>query len=178
MKTFFCTGLPRSRTGWLANLLTQGDSFCFLELFAQTIGMDAFELRMKDTGCPVVGVSEPSLLLLWQEVNARVPGSPWVLIERDPLESLNSFQRVFPQCPANFIDNLVAQMKALAVGLNGQLLHVPYDKLDDYQTCAVIVGKCTGQKLSRERWRLLDSLNVTQNGEKYRTKYMLKKEAN
>lgn len=42
---FFITGLPRSRTAWLANLFTYKNSYCFHEL--SRIGADPFQMLQK-----------------------------------------------------------------------------------------------------------------------------------
>ena len=47
--------------------------------------------------------------------------------------------------------------------MSTECLHVPYAKLDDFNTCELIVQRCTGHGLNRERFRLLNSLNISQN---------------
>lgn len=171
MKTFFVTGLPRSRTAWLSALLTNGDSFCFHEVLGQVQDMDSLVRRMEATGANVVGISEPSLLSEWRKMNDRFPNSQWVLIERDPQDSYESFKKLYPDYTMTMHQSQGMDMASLSNSMNGQCLHVPYDKLDDYGTCKVIVQKCTGQVLGRERFDLLNALNVQQIAEKA-VKYM------
>ena len=75
---FFILGLPRSRTTWLANLLTWGRTRCHHELTAQCpIHKFPSILGPRD------GDSDSGLLLHYEDVMVLYPRAKWLLIERD-----------------------------------------------------------------------------------------------
>ena len=87
MKTFFICALPRSRTAWLANLLTYGDSFCFHE---PAVGLDSFsDLRglFESTGRPVVGSSDCGNAWIVDGLAREFPDCRFVVVHR-PLEEV------------------------------------------------------------------------------------------
>jgi hypothetical protein len=104
--TFFVTGFPRSRTGWLANLLTvPPGSLCVHDVVAECEGVE--ELSSKLQAPPIgsgsstsskfrfVGVSDPALALVWREVvasaTANWPGAKWVHIYRDIFDASRAY---------------------------------------------------------------------------------------
>ncbi len=81
---FFILGLPRSRTAWLANWFTQGDSLCMHDGWRW--GLDA----MKDAsvGYEHFGNSDSSNGAHVEELLDGFPGCRMLLVERDPEESI------------------------------------------------------------------------------------------
>lgn len=88
---FFITGLPRSRTAWLANLFTTDRSFCHHDLSCRVGSLKEllFLLRKRH-----VGDSDSGLMAIYPQLIERLPDSPWVLVRRDfdlAWESLSRF---------------------------------------------------------------------------------------
>lgn len=99
---FFVLGLPRSRTAWLANFLTYGDSFCYHE------GLDGCstvqEYKQKIQGC---GDSSTGLYLL--DINKEFPDTKRIIIEPDSkdIERAKKFtETYFPQVPKEWVEYL------------------------------------------------------------------------
>lgn len=130
---FFITGYPRSRTAWLANLLSYGDqSFCFHEGMRRA--KDNAGLFALYDGMPhaLVGDSSCGLLLNWREVASRYPDAKWVAIVRDPQAVLASCRRAFPwlRVSAPVVRDLRDKLdEFLKSGV--QMMSVGYDQLDD-----------------------------------------------
>lgn len=79
---FFVTGLPRSRTAWLANALTTDFSFCRHEALLD--GVTAMVPWL--SGAPRRGDSDSGLSLVWPMIRKSFPEAPLVIVKRDPME--------------------------------------------------------------------------------------------
>lgn len=76
-KQFFITGLPRSRTAWLANFLSTGDVICLHEATVQE-----FEDVIASGNYTHVGLAHTKLY----EIMDIAGASPVLVIDRDPEE--------------------------------------------------------------------------------------------
>lgn len=98
MRNFFVTGLPRSRTAWIANYLTWGKTFCFHDGF---VGLaHPLEIRKKfdaihAKGFETVGNSDPANLYFLDTLIKDFPDAYWVLIKRDLKECRESASQAF-----------------------------------------------------------------------------------
>jgi hypothetical protein len=96
---FFITGLPRSRTTWLANLFTYGASFCFHDLLGECRTVEDMDRHFEDIargGCVKhVGNSDSALPWVWRRVREVWPEARWLIIEREPEEALRSYLDYF-----------------------------------------------------------------------------------
>ena len=98
MKTpFFITGLPRSRTAWLANLFTYGNSFCWHDACKGGLNADSVVEALSSVNTPYVGDSDSGLLLLYNAILARFPDSRWLLVRRHHVDAYKSFVKHFKE---------------------------------------------------------------------------------
>ena len=173
-KPFFITGLPRSRTAWLANLFTTEESVCHHE---PARGMGA--LLMDGWRKSRIGISDASLVLQFAELREQYPDAPWVYVDRDPqqvIKSLVEFLRF--NSPGNRIsdsqlDSMVrlhlhhaASVQADAV----RVLTVRYEVLDDEDAIRGIWAWLLpdGPEFDLDRWQVLRGLNVQQSERRFR----------
>ncbi len=121
MNPFFITGLPRSRTAWMAAFLTGGDILCHHELmkycptrevFFQSFRHPTLRIGNSDSGLPVTGFQE------------AFPASKTVIIERHIEDVYNSLHDI--EIPVG-MDWLV-DMNSRLSKLKG--LRVEFDNLD------------------------------------------------
>lgn len=87
---YFITGLPRSRTAWLANFFTQGESFCAHDAILGCDSLDAFERKLDALPGVFRGDSDSALLFFAPELLRRFPDARWVVVCRDPEEVVRS----------------------------------------------------------------------------------------
>lgn len=92
---FFITGLPRSRTAWLANWLTWGGSFCYHDGFVGCASVDDFASKLRTTPGTHVGNSDPANVCFWQRLVRFFPDASWVIIKRNMDDAMCSSQRAF-----------------------------------------------------------------------------------
>lgn len=180
MKTFFITGLPRSRTAWLANFLTHGDvSFCFHD--GLRFGGPEGLLRKMVEARPAsgfVGDSDSALLLFYEQIESLFPLSPWVVIHRPVDEAVRSFMASIPASyypevadgarVSRDFDYLSRKMDALERLIDDQrLLRVNYDDLQHERTARSIWDHSwIPHTFPIARWQMLDALRVTMIAEK------------
>lgn len=84
---FFITGLPRSRTAWLANLFCTDSTVCFHD---PREGLNTLLERYPGQR---VGVADSTLPLKYGALREAFPEAPWLYVERDPSECMRSFVR-------------------------------------------------------------------------------------
>ena len=116
-RNFFIAGLPRSRTAWLANLLTTKDSFCFHEVIGRT-GM------LPERTDKYVGSAETCSYLIPE-------GSKTVIIHRSVDDCMASMAKSFDITNAE-LDLLRAAFEVESVALyklSG--LHIDFEDIDD-----------------------------------------------
>jgi hypothetical protein len=99
----FITGLPRSRTAWLANLFTWGEAFVehdALKHLEDVAELPAhFEALAAATGARTVGTSDSGLLMVWRRTMALFPGARWLHVRRPFEEARACFFQAFGRTP-------------------------------------------------------------------------------
>jgi hypothetical protein len=99
----FITGLPRSRTVWLANVFTWGPAF--VEHDALKHLEDVAELPAHlaalaaATGASTVGTSDSGLLMVWRRVVELFPQARWLHVRRPLEEARLCFFQAFGRTP-------------------------------------------------------------------------------
>lgn len=156
MNNFFIISLPRSRSAWLSNLLTFGDSFCFHEGFVGCDSLKALRGKMEATGFKTVGNSDCMNILLIENILEEFPDAKFVFVHR-PKEQVIEELRSLGLNENGFIEIAVQKMESL----NHLGIHFHYDDLKDQSICEEIHEYCTGQKLNNDRWELLDKLDIS-----------------
>lgn len=156
MKTFFICALPRSRTAWLANLLTYGDSFCFHE---PAVGLDSFsDLRglFESTGRPVVGSSDCGNAWIVDGLAREFPDSRFVVVRR-PLEAVRQ-SMLEMGLPDNGILEKTSIMLDYTVKTYSHI-SVDADDLGDPEAVKMLC-EYVGASFDLARFNLLESLNI------------------
>lgn len=94
--TFFITGLPRSRTAWLANWFTAGDAFCFHD--ASKNGWTAASIagQLNSVQARFVGDSDSGLLPVASDIVDLFPDARWLFVRNTVERSAASYRRAFP----------------------------------------------------------------------------------
>lgn len=85
MKTFFICALPRSRTSWLANLLTYDQSFCFHEPLVGIKSLSELRSKFDSVNRCMVGSSDCGNQYFSDALSKEFPKSKFIVIRR-PLE--------------------------------------------------------------------------------------------
>lgn len=79
---FFVTGLPRSRTAWVANWLTTDWSVCYHDV--------PYSKSRLQYG-RFIGFAGPELAAQFEQIRQEHPESPWVIIRRNTGDALAAF---------------------------------------------------------------------------------------
>lgn len=82
---FFVTGLPRSRTAWLANFLTAQGALCMHEGLLHGVDM-ALRWLIRGGAPGRRGLSDSILPLYWPQISKPFGDCRLVIVERDPAE--------------------------------------------------------------------------------------------
>lgn len=176
---YFITGLPRSRTAWLANFLTTGLTYCHHD--ATLTGPQPSKLRKlaeetrKDTRAVWVGDSDSGLLVTAAATAKAFPQARWVMVRRDPEDAAESYIKYFkahpyPSVPFISEEHARGMMKFCAHFLaripeaipEKLLLEVDYEDLNSEDTIRAIWEWCVPSlPFSRRRWQMLQAFNVS-----------------
>lgn len=133
MTNYFITGLPRSRTAWLSNLLTYGNSFCwhdirYIEGSSIPAPLEQIKKRLALSGFEKIGASDPAIISCWEWLRDSYPNAKWVVIERDSGESLLSSEAAFGPINENAFALLAFSFKRMCNSVPH--LHVKFEDLD------------------------------------------------
>lgn len=170
MTNFFITGLPRSRTAWLANLFTTGAQVCHHDLLGKVDSLAEFELKLR--AAAVAGDADSGLVWIFPKLRELYPAARWLLIERDPADSVASIQRVsdgtpWAQAVSAYTDTLdlwlpqYLELTELMVK-DSRVARLPYAALDDFESVAAAWRFLLPQqpRLARARFEFLHPLKV------------------
>ena len=167
-RPFFIVGLPRSRTAWLANLLTvPGQSFCWHEGEAGHKDLGVLVEKMKARPERRVGNASSAIACYGDTVYKLLPEARYIIIERDP----ESAKLAFAEAAGDYVDvdivwpKIVQLFNSFIESLSEHyVLKIRYDQLHDEETCINIWDFATGElPWDSERWQMLSELNVQAN---------------
>lgn len=168
-RVFFITGLPRSRTAWLANLLTHGPSFCYHEACRQLEHIDQLPQLFQDAGSPNVGTADCGFPYYYDQALALFPEAQIVVIQRPAADCRASYERVLKQIELDLpqlrtaafhqiLEDFDAMRRALS---NRHVLEVDYQRLDQPLFVQSIWNHCTrGAPFDQRRLAMLKDLQV------------------
>lgn len=159
---FLVTGLPRSRTAWLAALFN-AVGFETIHDWAATFGswsqFKRWYVGNRGWCDPCAACAHPGLTLKLME------GHNIVVVARDPKQSAASLALAQPGDERIFG---IVQRNYEQFARDARALVVDYDSLDYYMGVARVVEYCTGAILSRELYRTFNMLKIEQHTEKAR----------
>lgn len=171
MKSFFITGLPRSRTAWWAVFLSHDRSFCYHEALLISTPYQ-WKIMFQSLMYPFVGNSDSGLAFFADEVRECFPDSPIVIIERSPEESFLGIQKLFPDSKNNriVIEKTLAKLEVMKKMPN---VHVfQFNDLDQMEVCREIQQICKPfEPFYVDRWKMLNRLTVEIRKAKYPTQF-------
>jgi len=173
MRNFFIVGLPRSRTAWLANLLTYGDSFCFHDALSHVPSPQHLPALFMSGGRPVIGDADPSVPLFHGEIAELFPEAQYVFVDRpyeDALASYSKFvlgnpcRRGVVHTPAEAEEGFAAlalRLRDMKHALAGRhTLTVQFSSLDEFPVVEMLHYYCTGAEINYRRWEMLRNFRV------------------
>lgn len=163
---FFITCLPRSRSAWIANWLTTDRSICYHDT--------PFDRELLRT-TKFVGFCGPELVEDFDVIRMDYPGSQWVAVVRDQNDALDSFVKwagkLLPDEPATIQAFWEKRTKLLSrIATRIDVMWVSYNALNEMSTCMKLWDRVLPDlPFDRERWKILDKLNVQQDKGKAKT---------
>jgi hypothetical protein len=167
-RPFFIVGLPRSRTAWLANLLTvPGQSFCWHEGEAGHGNLDQLVARMKRRPESRVGNASSAIACYGDDIYRLLPEARYIIIERDPdsaKQALTAVAEEYVDVDAIF-PSILHRFNSFIESLSEHyVLKIRYEELHEEKTCTNIWDFATNQlPWDSERWGMLSELNVQAN---------------
>ena len=153
---FFITGLPRTRTAWLANFLTYGDkSLCYHEAFADGDIETVFGM----TKCDYIGNSDCGNTYFLSSIRTLYPNAVHVLIKRPAGEVKVSLGKLLNEDVNDTVDKLSAHIEDYE--RITRPLVVDFKDLDSENIIRKIWGACLPEiPFDKPRWEMLRMMNV------------------
>jgi len=154
--SFLVTGFPRSRTAWLANFLTYGESFCFHEAINGCYDWKTYFKKLSNVNCKYVGNSDSGVAL--SPLVKQMPEiMPVVIIERDKLDVIDSLENIYGEEYEETIFQIVTQ-----IGLNlskvENALRIPFEYINE--NLSEICMHCIGTEMNENRAESLINMNI------------------
>ena len=172
---FFIIGLPRSRTCWLANFFTYGNSFCYHELskicYSKPEKFNLLVDTIKNNEAEFVGISDSGLPIMLDSLMIKFPKAKIVVIERDKNEVVESLKSFLPKNRLYKFDKtmLIDDMADCINILKGRhkCMTVSFNSLDDKKVVKQMWEYCVDTPWNDERFNMLDLMNVQVDNNKY-----------
>lgn len=158
-KPFFVTGMPRSRTAWLAAWLTTGPTVCFHDPPG-----NAFPAIT--TATDRTGMSGPEVCTAFADYSASYPSAPWLVVQRR--DSYPAFKKVLDRYlkPEEIVLRgwWNDRLRVLEDVINGpRTLTIDFTDLDHPNIArAVWDHLLPDQPFDATRYEILNSLNIQQ----------------
>lgn len=146
--TFFVTGLPRSRTAWLANFLTYDDQFCYHEGLNGCSSIDEYKDKVKDKGDSNTG-------LMMFDFKDHFPDSKVIVIDSSVDKSIEFSKSVF----GVDLTDIMVKGKTRLDSING--LHININDIND--RLKEIWEYVSDKPFDKERADMLIKLNIQVN---------------
>jgi hypothetical protein len=163
MSPFFITGLPRSRTAWLANFMTYGGAYCRHE----GLWKEAETITWLGAG-PHRGLADSTLPFAWERLSQSFPTFSLVIVEREPEASFDSLLGFLDRGELRVNRTLLRHRfeglgRALRV-LKHSTPHiaVKFEDLHKLETLHRIWEHCVPFPFDMTRAEMLETLNVQQ----------------
>lgn len=160
---FFITGLPRSRTAWLANLFTTDGTLCLHE--------PKQPVRTLLDGHPRyrIGISDPILPLAFGLLREEFPGAHWLYVVREAAAALASYRKFLEAAnwpvPEGRLKDLWEEHTTARAIMQGdhRVRFVPWELLDQVD----VMESCWAHLLPEvefnvARWMMLRELRIEQ----------------
>lgn len=170
---FFVVGPPRSRSAWIANLLTTGDMFALHDGLRGCGSVGDLANKLGQLGVCFPGNVDPGLPHVFESIRARFPAARYVFITRDYDDALESYQTLMADHftadqIADGFKRLDEALKVMRSALAGQyVLEVPFDELEQSAACRAIFDYCgPGVPWNQPRYEQLQGMRVNIIAEK------------
>lgn len=141
---FFVIGLPRSRTAWLANFLTQ-EQFCYHEGLNNCCSITEYKKKLGDDGDSSTG-----LMLL--DMNNDFPDAPKVIIEGRVKEAIDYGYKTYGHYDPDYVNYLNERMNEI------KGLRINFDDIDDM--LPKIWGHLIGTPYDKKRGEMLKRMSI------------------
>jgi len=174
---FFITGLPRSRTSWLANFFTYNNSFCYHEATRFCTDMSDLRDLMNGHSADNVGNADPAMLYIMNDAVNAFPNAKIVLIERELHETIDSFIDFYTSYEYKRIQEWIEGLYEIMERIKQKydVLTVRHDQLNQMEECRKIWNHILpGEKFDEKRWNLLDELYINKLVDKHSIHVMKK----
>jgi hypothetical protein len=176
-KHFFITGLPRSRTSWLANFFTYNNAFCFHEATRFCSSIRDLKQLMTSHHADNTGDADPALLYIMDDLKREFPHSKVVLVERELHETIDSFIDFYTSYEYKSIQEWIEQLYEIMEKIKSryEVMTVAHDSLNEQETCKEVWEYVLpGEPFDVKRWNLLDELYINKLIDKHSSHVMKK----
>lgn len=168
---FLIAALSRSRTAWLANLLTWGDGYAYHDLTVKVGSMAEYRRVLASTPWATVGAVDTGLSL-GRDFEPEPEDGPLVVVERPVHEVVPATLKAFPEVPPALVEEMVIQG---AVGLERLRAHatlwVDWRDLDRAPVMEAIWALCRPdvewEPWARRRWATHQGFRVVVDPARY-----------
>lgn len=165
-RKFIISGLPRSRSAWLAAFLTDGPVFCHHELIRHCDSPHEYSVRLQDTRQPVKGDSDTLLPMFYPALRDKLQDVRFAFIRRDPAEVIASAVKAGAALGLTGIPGEKVIPATLLEGLRMMREDHPdspewaFEELEDVGAVRDLHQYCTGRPWDLPRFQLFHPLRV------------------
>jgi hypothetical protein len=165
---FLITGLPRTRSAWLAALFSGDGVECWHDAVHHE-SVDGLLYKITTSASPIVGLVDPCAACIYPRAALQIfTGFPIVIVRRSESASLDGLTKWSGASPSDWAGLLRnhAWFVDHALTLPG-VQWVKFTDLDDYGVVSELYSQCVrGKMLDRHRFDLFNTLRIEQHHDK------------
>lgn len=165
MHNFFITGLPRTRSSWLANFFTIGNTYCFHELSNNHKGTLTLREELVSRKEGYIGISDSMLPFYYEPLAETLQEQRLVIVDRpfgDVVDSLTKWLRNTNTDMKSVVRILEKSSKRLhTIRDRYKHMQVYFRDLDKPEVVEKLWYYCVpGVEFDRERYEMLNRFKV------------------
>lgn len=127
----FILALPRSRTAWLSNWLSFGDTMLLHEPLSDTPTLEILEDKLKALGTKQAGIADTAASFLVERLTDKYPKAKFIVVQRDPQEVARSLRMLgMDGASTAMLQGVLDDAKAHLVASGVDYKEVSYHDLD------------------------------------------------
>ena len=160
---FFITGLPRTRSTWLANFLTYNSGFCFHEAIRLCYKIEDMKPLLDSVSASNSGDADAMLVFYIDKIIEIFPDAKWVVIKRSLEEVMDSLRKRYnfrnPEADRKLFER--AEEKINNFIDEHPTLVIDFNSLNERSTCEKLWNYCiTDSEFDYARWMQLDVVKL------------------
>lgn len=153
-RKFIILSLPRSRSKWLSEFLSQGDKKCGHDLIVNCSSVADFSNALSG----VIGSCETGAMVGWKLIRQLMPEVRLLVVRRPVGQVLDSFRRLGFEIDGGLLEERAAMLDACSRAEG--VTTYSFSSLKSFWTCKDLFERCLDVGLEEDWWSFMSTQNI------------------